>query len=380
MVKILFFIESLSGGGAEKVLFDVVKGLDKSKYDILVKTITNNGVYYEDVKRVCKCESILNEEFNRKGLFYKMLYKIKYKLIYKLPSKYIYKRLIKDKYDIEVAFVEGFATKIIGSSNNRKSKKIAWIHIDPIERGYADKYFKNIKEHIKCYECFDKVVCVSDSVKEAVKNKYRLNDKQLITQYNPIDRDNVIARSLEKIQFKKTTKLRIISVGRLVNQKGYDRLLKAINKLRGEVKNDFELFILGEGELRSELEDYINSNNLNEVVKILGFVENPYKYIAKSDLFICSSRAEGFSLVIAEALVLGIPVISTNCSGPNELLNFGEYGMLVNNNENDLYKGLKEILNSNKLLEELKNKAKKRSNSFNYNETIDKIENYILQN
>lgn len=378
MVKIIFFIETLGGGGAEKVLLDIVKSLDKNKYDITVKTIVDNGVYDNEIKKYCKYDSFLKFKDFNKGIISRLIYYIKYYLIHNLNYRTIYKILFKENFDIEIAFVEGYATKVIGNSCNKESKKIAWVHVDPIERDYADKYFNSIKDHIRCYKTFNKIVCVSESVKLSVEKKYGINDDSIITQYNPIDVNNIKEMALVNLDFNKKQKLRLISIGRLVNQKGYDRLIRVINKLRYEIKDDFELLILGDGECRSELEEYISSQKLNEIVRLIGFVENPYNYIASSDLFICSSRAEGFSLVIAEALVLGVPVISTKCSGPNELLNFGEYGMLVNNNEEELYLGLKNIISNSSLLEELKKKAIKRASSFNYIETINQIENNIL--
>ena len=103
-------------------------------------------------------------------------------------------------------------------------------------------------------------------------------------------------------------------------------------------------------------------------------MDKPHKYIKEGDLFVCSSRNEGFSLVIAEAMILGLPIISTNCSGPNELLNFGEYGFMVENNEDALYEGLKEILKDKKKLEYYIEKSKERVNFFYYKDRISDIE------
>ena len=105
-----------------------------------------------------------------------------------------------------------------------------------------------------------------------------------------------------------------------------------------------------------------------------GFVEVFEKYIKQGDLFVCSSINEGFSLVIAEAMILGLPAISTNCSGPNELLNFGEYGYIVENNDKALYKGLKEIINDDKKLQYYKKKSSERVDFFNYKNRISDIE------
>ena len=163
----------------------------------------------------------------------------------------------------------------------------------------------------------------------------------------------------------------LVTSGRLVSQKGYESLLEACNKLnKDNIK--YELWILGEDWARPKLEELINKYRLSNI-KLLGFKENSYKYIKQVDLFVCSSKNEGFSLVIAEAMILGLPVISTNCSGTNELLNFGEHGYIVENNEESLYEGLKIIISDDKKLEHYTQKSQERVNFFNYKERINEI-------
>nr|WP_306558954.1 glycosyltransferase [Cetobacterium somerae] len=122
--------------------------------------------------------------------------------------------------------------------------------------------------------------------------------------------------------------LNIISVGRLVKAKGYDILLNACELLLAK-KIYFKLIILGEGPEENELKKYIKYNKLEEYIKLKSFKENPYPYIKKADIFVLASRYEGFSLVLAEAIVLEKPIIATTCTGPNEILNNGKYGIQV---------------------------------------------------
>lgn len=380
MIKVLFFLESLGGGGAEKVLVNLIKGLDKSKYNITVKVMSDVGVYNDEIAEIIKYKSIISGKNYGKNIFHNIFYKIKYKLIYLLPKKIIYKIIAREKYDVEVAFIEGFATAVISESKNKLSKKIAWIHVDPIERNYADAYFKNLEEHSQCYKKFDKIVCVSKSVEKSAIKKYGITLNNIMTQYNPIDEDDIKKRANEKINILDSSAIKFITIGRLVEQKGYDRLIRVIKRLKEEYDGVFQLLILGDGEKKKQLEEYIKENKLTNIVKLQGFVKNPYPYLKNSDLFICSSRAEGYSLVIAESLILNVPVISTKCSGPNELLDFGKYGMLVENDEDSLYLGLKNIIDDRNKLKELKKKSQKRSEIFNYKKTIERIEKKILDN
>ena len=137
---------------------------------------------------------------------------------------------------------------------------------------------------------------------------------------------------------------------------------------------------MGSGDKYNELNKYILENNLTNDVTLLGFKDNPYKYLRASDLFICSSISEGFSLVIGEAMAVGVPVISVDCQGPNEVLDFGKYGKLVNNNEDDLYNGVKEIINDKLMYEKYKIKASERGKMFSINKFIKEVENLIDSN
>lgn len=365
--KILFLIESFAGGGVEKVFIDLINNIDMSKYDITVMSIWDYGVRKKDLRKDVKYKSIFP---NIKGVS-----RVFHNFVEKSDGKLLYKLGIREKYDIEIAFIEGRATKIIGASSNLNSKKIAWVHVDLSNGHWTHKVFKNsILLEKDCYKNFNEIVCVSNSVKEGFKKLFGNDFENIHVKYNPIIASEVIKKSHEEITdiVKPKDKKLLVTSGRLNSQKGFDNLLEACNKLNKDGL-DYELWILGEGWGRPQLEDLIIKYNLNNV-KLLGFKENPYKYIKQGDLFICSSRNEGFSLVIAEAMILGLPVISTNCSGPNELLNFGEYGFMVENNEDALYERLKESLNDEEKLRYYIEKSQERINFFNYKERICDIE------
>lgn len=365
--KILFLIESFAGGGVEKVFIDLINNMDISKYDITVMSIWDYGVRKKDLRKDVKYKSIFP---NIKGIS-----RVFHNFVEKSDGKLLYKLGIREKYDIEIAFIEGRATKIIGASTNSNSKKIAWVHIDLSQGHWTSMVFnKSLEKEKECYKRFNDIIFVSNSAKDGFKKLFGDDFDNLQVKYNPIIAGDVIKKSQEvvdDIEKPKNKKL-LVTSGRLVSQKGYESLLEICNRLNKD-KLDYELWILGEGWAREKLEELIDKYKLNNV-KLLGFKENPYKYIKQGDLFICSSKNEGFSLVIAEAMILGLPVISTNCSGPNELLNFGEYGFMVENNEDALYEGLKEILKDEEKLKYYIEKSKERVNFFNYKDRISDIE------
>ncbi len=369
--KVLFLIESLSGGGAEKVLTVILKYFDYEKYEVTVCPVVDTGIYCEEVKRyVTYYQPIISYQGNALSRLYNRL---KYKLIYSvLPLSIVYRWLIPKGNDVEVAFCEGFATKLLSKASS-KSKKIAWVHIDlkhfpwTIEKGI----YKNIEEEKETYAIFDKIVCVSHTVEQSFQDQYGLKD-QTCTIYNPIDIDDIRMKAGKRIEVNDSV-FRMISIGRLVPQKGYDRLLHVTKRLHDE-RHNIQLMILGEGEERPKLEDYIIKNNMQSYVSLPGFDKNPYHHLINSDLFVCSSRAEGFSLVLAEAMALGIPVISTYCSGPNELLEEGKYGLMVENSELGLMDGLEKALNNRGKMKEFSIWAMKSISKFAPNNIIRQIE------
>ena len=375
MKKILIFVDSLNEGGVSKVLLDLLENINKEKYDITVMTLYNQGVYIDEVRKYVKYKYCFNIPAANDNSLKAKLYRKYWGGMLRLPESFMYRWFVKEKYDIEIAFMHGWSTKFISGSNNRASKKIAWVHVDLVTWNRVDGIFKNLEHHKKAYSKFDEVLCVSQTVKEGVEKKYNVKNARVL--YNPISREKILKLSNEEIDdIKFSSKFKLISVGRLSEQKGYDRLLRIFKKLKNDGL-DIELILVGNGNKYNELNEYIVENKLEKDVTLLGFRENPYKYVRASDLFICSSISEGFSLVIGEAMAIGVPIVSVDCPGPNEVLGFGKYGKLVNNNEEDLYNGIKEMINNRALYKKYKNKANERGKMFSINKFINKVESIL---
>lgn len=393
MKRILFLIHTLGGGGAEKVLINLVNNLDHTKYDITVMTVIDVGElryqlnenikYKTTIKLRGKKQKIDNNQSGSllgKGSKCKtFLAKIYAKIWKYMPTKLFYKLWIKEKYDVEISFLEGICAKVISSSSNKNSKKYAWIHVDLINQKKSSGVFKNIEEEKRIYNQFDRIVCVSKVVREQFINKYSFDPSKVIVKYNSIDKEEIIKKSREKCQdFKKDkTSFLLGSVGRLNKQKSYDRLLRIVKRLIDENYN-IKLIIIGEGTKKQELENYIHKNHLEERITLLGFRSNPYQYIKNIDLFVCSSIAEGFSTVISEAIILDIPIVTTNCSGMKEMLgDDNEYGIVTKNDEEALYQGIKRLLDDQKLYHYYKQKIKQRKSMFDLQNIVSKVEELL---
>lgn len=341
--KILFFLESLGGGGAEKVLSTIVKHIDAQRYDVTVCVITAGGKYDEEVATHVHLRSLLKNAEAYCGVE-KFLYKLKYHLIYDwLSPGWVYKLLIPHNNDVEIAFVEGFATKILSCSTNSKAKKIAWVHCDlksqpwPIQQGiYKDK-----TEEADAYRRYQQVVCVSQQVEQVMRNHYGLSNTMTI--YNPLDSEEIVQLSKQECPFRvDAAKFNIISVGRLERVKGFDKLISIIRNIR-EKGFDAHLWIVGEGSQADALNSLVGEIEMKEYITFTGFMKNPYSLMSQMNLFVCSSRTEGFSLVIAEALLLGLSVVSMNCAGPQELIRLCGVGNLCDSYEDLEQEILKQV-------------------------------------
>lgn len=379
MKKILFVIDSLKGGGAEKVLVDTVKYLNKDKFYITVLTVFNEGKYVEEIKKYANYKYIF-PKYNSKNIVERAINSIKYRIakfrLSNMNPRFLYKKVINEDYDYEVSFLEGYSVSIVSGSTNKSSKKIAWIHTDLIKNPWSKNYYRYTSEK-EIYTKFNKIVCVSKDIKKAFMKKFDIKNNVCVI-YNIINEKLIVKKSLEIIDdIKANRKFKIISIGRLAKEKGYIRLLNVHKKLISE-GFVYELWILGEGDERRELEDYIDENNLNNSVRLLGFKKNPYKYLLHSNLFVCSSITEGFSTVATEATILGIPIVTTNCAGMKEILGDSEYGLITENSTNGVYKGLKIILENKQLYDYYKDRAKERSGYFKMEERIVCIEKLFV--
>lgn len=372
--RILFFIESLSGGGAEQVLITLLRHLDYSHFEVGLMTVADVGIHLADVDYSRVNYNTLIPHSG--GFLKKLWYKLKYKLIYHyLPTSLVAKLIIPRGYDTYVAFVEGYCTKIIARLP-KKVRKVAWVHTDLKDNPWTieKRIYNCLEEEKVSYVQYNAVVCVSRSVEETMSTYYNLNNCQVI--YNPLDTDKI--RELSAIgteDMKLAAGFNIITVGRLVPQKGYDLLIPIIARLRA-AGLDVSLYILGDGECRKMLENQIIELDLCKYVHLLGYRPNPYALMRQMNLFVCSSRAEGFSLVIAEALALGVPVVSTLCSGPNELLGNNQYGMLCPDHE-ELYQTISNIVRDATLYADLKRRAEIRQDMADISRIIRQVESVL---
>ena len=374
--KVLFLIESFAGGGAERVLTTLVQHINKEKFDVTVCTISGGGKYEGVVRENVKYYAILNEPVDKNRLSI-LWYKVKHHLVYQwLPLSLVYRLFVPQGNDVEVAYVEGFTTKLLSHSINKKARKYAWVHCNMQMDHWTTSVYASLDEETQTYNKYDKILSVSNTAVKGFENVLSKVNVDRSVIYNPINSQEIKIMATEEVLIKHKRPL-LVTVGRLEYQKGYDRLVQIVKRLIDE-GYEFELWIIGIGSQEGQLKQYIQENHINDYVKLLGFHTNPYKYIVQGDLFVCSSRSEGYSTAVTEALILGLPVITTDCSGMAELLKDGECGIITENDEGAFYEGVKRLLKDAALLEYYREKAVERGNDFTIESLMKPIENILL--
>ena len=363
-VKILFFIEELRAGGAEKVLCNLVNEMDQNRFDVTVQTLWKADA----------------EKFLKPGVRYRYCYGEKnringFRSRAEAAAGLTYPLHIKGDYDIEVAYLECGATKIMAASTNKKAKKIAWVHCDLALKMSDPQAF--VEKAAKWYAKYDRVVCVSRNVKDSFDRLFGIPEKTVVL-YNTVD-DAEIRGKAEAVLpgMPEKRRLTAVTLGRLTHQKAYDRLLK-VHKALLDDGFVYDLWILGEGPDREKLEQYISENDLSDSARLFGYCTNPYPFIKAADLLVCSSRYEGFSTFVTEGMVLGKPVVTTDCTGMKELLGDSEYGLITENSEEALLEGMRTMLRDAGLLERYAARAAERGRDFSARQLTEKTERFFL--
>lgn len=356
-VKLFFMINTLRGGGAEKALINLLNQLNSEDYEVTLLSV-EGGVFVNEIPKHVHHYQLVGEKDSFAN-------RIKKKIIYHMPSFVFRSLFIKGKFDYEIAYLEGFSTKIL-SSRRSQTKTIAFVHCDIGKHQAISKSRYFYSKITKYYKRFHKVCFVSKDIQQSFETSYIKLDNACVI-HNIINKDEIVDLSkLEPSFIYSTLGMKIISIGRLEQVKGFKRLLNVIKKLEDEFV--FELVILGDGSEYLELKDEIVAKKIRSV-KMLGFQKNPYPILAQSDLFLCSSYTEGYSTVVNESLLLGVPILTTDCSGMKEIFNNGKEGIIVDNSEMGIENGLRKILNDKDFYSSLKSQAIKYS-EINSNEII----------
>lgn len=362
--KILFLIPNLAHGGAERVLVNLVNYLDPRKYDVTVQTLFDVGV---------------NRRYLQPHVRYLPGYQKQIRgttALMKLFSPgFLYKFWIKDDYDILVSYLEGPTSRIIAGCPNPSKKKVAWLHIELNTPKQAAVGFRSPGEAKKLYGIYDRIIAVAGSVKDSFLQSLPM-ETPISILYNTNETEQILQKAKTPPDDPAFCDggIRICSVAKLMYTKGFDRLLSVHKRLLDEGLRH-TVYILGIGEEEGKLQQKIREYGVEGSFVLLGFRDNPYQYVSRCDLYVCASRREGFSTAVTESLIVGTPVVSTDCSGARELLGANdEYGLVVDNSEEGIYAGMKRMLSEPDTLAYYKKMAVERGTYFSKEKTVSAVE------
>lgn len=373
--KILIRIGSLRHGGAEKVLVTFLKNLSPEKYEIDLLLNLYSGKYLKDVPSWINIYYLNKGEMittNRPQDIPQKAFRVIYQTILKKFPKLLYKFILPNKtYDIEFAAIHGMADEILNSPN-KSSKKIVWIHND----------LSNIPEYtesrLKEFYKFDQILVISEKINQMFLDLASSEEQKnkVVRIYNPIDVEEIKELSKQPCDIKKNNVPTFVSIGTVFPQKGFDRLLRAHRRLLDE-GYQHNVWIVGDGYDFPNIKKLFDDLKISDTAKLVGFKENPYPYFVLADNYILSSRYEGYPTVLFEAMVLAKPIIATDVSGVREMLNDGELGYIIENDENAIYKGMKYFIENPSIAINYKQIIESKSLPFELRNAVNSIEKYL---
>lgn len=377
--RILFLIDTLENGGAEKVLTTLLLKLNKEKFDLTVMLLYNKGIYLKQLPDHIHIKSIFEDNNPSNGKLRFLVYDLYTRVILKLMLKLPYfgkwwLGLKKGQYDTAISFCEGYNSLVLKNILNVFTSTAIWIHTDLSKHIIADK----LKGVSGLFNRVNKIIFVSNEAKEGFVNKFgSQHDQKLEVVYNFIDRESIELLATEAIPYRKNA-FTIISIGRLQPEKGFDKLINAHHYLI-QKGYSIETIILGNGPLFEKYNQLIDSLKIQASCRLLGFIPNVYPYIVMSDMLALVSDYEGLPTVICEAMILKKPILSTEITGVIHLLNHGEFGMMVENNQEAINKGIERLITDDNLRAQYSKTLDKSQDKFIFLPTIDKIEKLLLK-
>jgi glycosyltransferase involved in cell wall biosynthesis len=278
-----------------------------------------------------------------------------------------------EEYDVGISFIDSNFTDLLFLKENLK-RRVAIIHSsylthDNYERFYKHADFRN-KLNSKRYSNLDGIYFVSHESKDEFLELFDEQPNMGVIP-NLIDREAILAKSNLKLNQQRFETFTFCAIGSLIPVKGFDRLIRAVKIVRDR-GHQFKIKIAGAGTEEHNLKNLVDSLDLNECVMFSGFLKNPYPFMNNSDAFIMSSVSEALPTVLCEAMILGLPCIVTNCSGCRGLVNSGEYGLMAEQDDEDLANKMISFLNDPMLLKNYRQQALKRSEIFDDEKVLQK--------
>lgn len=316
MKEIAIFQKDLKIGGIQKSLINLLNNIDLNKYNVDLY-IFDRANFYE------------NELDNRINIIYLNKYNYLNRLVFFDVLKKIKKVNITKSYDIAIDYNSYSNECAIHALKVNAKKRYIYAHNDVILKSKNEIKYRILTFFFqKKYLYFDKIIAVSKGVKESIIEKYNFHESRIEVIPNYIDTKEIIEKSEEKVDFAPNPEhYNLVTIGRLVHQKGFDLLIKEMREIVAK-NNNIDLYIVGDGEEKNRIKNLIEKYNLKNNVHLLGSRKNPYSILKLMDGFILTSRYEGQGIVLLEAKCLGLDIFipkrlekyNENIKGTNNLV------------------------------------------------------------
>ncbi len=384
MKKIAFVYSQMIIGGTTTALLSILNNIDYTKYQVDLILFFTGGEFFDKIpefvntivltKDTTVARRIEQRKHSISYVLQRCIATVKAKhyhnmlLInqYMASSFYKYFPKVDKHYDEAYSFIEYTPAYYVAFVLDA-DKKGTWIHLNYEEAGMRPR----VEDEL--FSRLDEIYFVSESCLEGFKNVYpRFSERadyiENVFDATPIrrraeeDLDSDIVKELEAVGDDTVI---IVSSSRIVfEHKGYDRAITALGKLKHLPEaHNFKWFVIGDGADLLEMKKMVTENGLANDVCFLGSMVNPFPVIKRADLFLLPSRREGKPIAVTEALALGIPVLVARYSSADSQVTHGFDGIIVDNNDEAIYEGLKTILTEYGLLERLKRNAQSKDYS-----------------
>jgi glycosyltransferase involved in cell wall biosynthesis len=324
--KVCFALPSLAGGGAERAAVQILNALDGDRWERWMYLFTREGPYLADVSPAIRIEGPTNSPLiGRVGRW-------------RALRRFV--RLVRP--DVVVAFLSYFS--VLGATRTaRAGARVVFDQQTPLSAFLGDSdYHWSRPWHRRMFAAVtrvgfaaaDLIVTTSRGVADELVRSFGVSSERVRVVPNPVDLAMIAAAATEPIDPSHAavwTPPVIVAAGRLAEAKNYPLLVEAFAILRQ--RTSAQLFILGEGDQEPALRALIETKGLTDVIHLCGFQRNPWKYIARADVFALTSKYEGFGNVLVEAMACGVPVVATSSPGSREIVDVGAGGLLVEPHE-----------------------------------------------
>ncbi|MCL7746078.1 glycosyltransferase [Halalkalibacter alkaliphilus] len=372
--KIIFMVKNMNIGGTEKALLNMIAEMPIDEYDITIFMLEEYGGFLNDIPSSVNVEYFngfkeIKDALNNPPLLTaksllkkgKVIKACQIAVIHILSKatrdrSHFFKYLLKDhpklnqEYDIAVAYAGPMdLISYFVVHKMKAAKKIQWIHFDISKIGFDQKFAS------KLYPKFDEIFAVSNEAKNVLVNQLPELKGKFYTFYNVLSKNQIVTLASKEKGFDDIFNgVRILTVGRLSKEKGQDLTIPVLAKLKENGYN-VKWYCLGEGHARMEYEQLIKQYEVENDFILIGSQSNPYPFMKECDVYVQSSRHEGYCITLAEARCFSNPIVSTKFTGAEEQITHNHTGLIVNFDEEEMYQAIKKILDD----EILKNKLKK---------------------